>query len=89
MDCSQISELFLVSVNPSLVCGPIAVPAVEVYLGGGAAPAAAGTVYSPHDGLLHRPFTRLRSQAPPHRRTGRLRTGRPGGLLYSKYLVHI
>lgn len=38
-------------------------------------------VHAHHDGVLHRPVPRVRPQASPHRRAGRLCTGSPGGLL--------
>lgn len=38
-------------------------------------------VHPDHDGILHRAVARVRPQAPPHRRAGRLCTGSPGGLL--------
>lgn len=53
----------------------------QIHVEGSPPAPSPAAVHPDHDGILHRAVARLRPQAPPHRRAGRLCTGSPGGLL--------
>ncbi|KAI4829244.1 hypothetical protein KUCAC02_023300, partial [Chaenocephalus aceratus] len=54
----------------------------KVFLARRSSPPPPAAVHPVDDGLLHRPVTRVRPQAPPDRCPGRLCAGSPGGLLH-------